>query len=85
MIKIGEYLAAGKPVVAYDLLETARTAAGSARLVPPGDLAAMAAAVAELAAAPADRETLAEAALRRAPEISWERSVEHLLHAYQRP
>jgi glycosyltransferase involved in cell wall biosynthesis len=85
MIKIGEYLASGKPVVAYDLLETARTAAGAARLVPPGDLAAMAAAIAELAATPDDRQALAEAGLRRAPEISWERSVEQLLDAYQSP
>jgi glycosyltransferase involved in cell wall biosynthesis len=42
MIKISEYLALGKPIVAFDLLETRRTCAGAASLVPPGDLHAFA-------------------------------------------
>jgi glycosyltransferase involved in cell wall biosynthesis len=84
MIKIGEYLAAGKPVVAYDLLETARTAGAAARLVVPGDLEAMASAVAELARDPEAREQLARAALERAPALAWERSAEVLLDVYSR-
>ena len=84
MIKIGEYLAAGKPVVAYELIETSRTAGGAARLVVPGDLHAMASAVAELAVDPEAREELAVAALERAPALAWERSVEALLDVYGR-
>jgi glycosyltransferase involved in cell wall biosynthesis len=49
MTKIAEYLALGKPVVAYDLLETRRTAGDAAVLVGKDDVDAFAEAVAELA------------------------------------
>jgi glycosyltransferase involved in cell wall biosynthesis len=82
MIKVGEYLAAAKPVVAYDLLETRRTTGDAARLVRPGDAAGMAAAIAELAADESERLALARAAVQRAPELTWEHSVEALLRVY---
>src|SRR5439155_25614978 len=50
MIKIAEYLATGKPVVAYAPPETARTTDGAALLAHPGDPCAMAQLVAGLAA-----------------------------------
>jgi glycosyltransferase involved in cell wall biosynthesis len=84
MVKIAEYLAAGKPVVAYALRETARTAAGAAELVPGGEPAALAAAVAGLAGDPTRRAELARLALARARDLTWERSARELLAAYER-
>ncbi len=40
MIKIAEYLTAGRPVVAYDLVETARTLGGAGVVVAANDAAA---------------------------------------------
>lgn len=82
MIKVAEYLAAGKPVVAYDLLETRRTAGDAAVLVTPGDAAAMADAITQLAGDAGRREALATAALERVQELTWERSEQALLAAY---
>src|SRR4051794_22381889 len=73
MIKVAEYLAAAKPVVAYDLLETTRTADGAALLARGGDEAGFAALVARLAEEGAERERLAGAARRRAEDLTWER------------
>ncbi len=83
MTKIAEYLAAGLPVVAYDLLETRRTAADAAAYVASADVAAFAAEVAGLAADPALRARLARAARRRAEELVWERSEKILLSVYE--
>jgi len=84
MVKIAEYLAAGKPVVAFALRETARTAGGAAELVAGGEPAALAAAVAGLAGDPTRRAELARLALARARELTWERSARELLAAYER-
>jgi glycosyltransferase involved in cell wall biosynthesis len=83
MTKIAEYLAAALPVVAYDLLETRRTAADAALYVASADTAAFAAEVAGLAADPALRTRLAVAARQRAEELVWERSEKALLSAYE--
>lgn len=82
MIKIAEYLAAGRPVVAYGLTETQRTAAGAVWLAGQGDPTCFAERVAELAKDERKRRTAAERARRRAPELTWERSEEVLLRAY---
>jgi glycosyltransferase involved in cell wall biosynthesis len=82
MTKIAEYLALGKPVVAYDLRETRYTVDGAALLVPPGDVQAFTAAIARLARDPELRSQLSAAARRRASEISWEHSERALLGAY---
>ena len=82
MIKIAEYLAAAKPVVAYDLLETSRTAAGAALLARPGDERELAALIARLAGDEAERRRLAEAAHARARALTWEHSERALLAAY---
>jgi glycosyltransferase involved in cell wall biosynthesis len=82
MIKIMEYLALGKPVVAYDLLETRRTAGEAAIFVDPGDPEAFARAIAELAVNPELRAQLAVRARARAGELTWEHSEAALLAAY---
>jgi glycosyltransferase involved in cell wall biosynthesis len=82
MIKLTEYLALGKPTVAYDLLETRRTAAGAARLVAPGDPAAFADQIATLAEDSDQRAELSQRAHERGRELTWDRSEQALLAAY---
>jgi glycosyltransferase involved in cell wall biosynthesis len=84
MIKIAEYLAAGLPVVAYDLVETRRTAGDAALYAPPGDAQAFAGHVARLAADPSLRRSYAQRGRARAEELVWERSERALLDAYDR-
>ena len=83
MTKIAEYLALGKPVVAYDLLETRRTALDAALLVGGGDVDAFAGAISRLAGDPELRRRLADAARRRAAALTWEHSERALLDAYE--
>ena len=82
MIKIAEYLALGKPVVAYDLLETRRTVANAAILVKPGDNVGFAEQILRLAADPGRRAALARRARERAKDLSWDKSERALLSAY---
>jgi glycosyltransferase involved in cell wall biosynthesis len=82
MVKIAEYLGAGLPVVAFELLETRRTAGDAVAYAPDGDIAALADEVARLAADPARRAELALAGRARAEELVWERSEATLLAAY---
>ena len=83
MTKIAEYLALGKPVVAYRLLETHRTAGDVALLVPPGDVDAFADAIVTLARDPELRARLAEEGRRRAMDLTWETSEPALLQTYR--
>ena len=83
MIKIAEYLAAGRPVVAYDLTETRRTAAGAVSLAGDGDPRVLARCVAGLAADEQARRAATEKARARAPELTWEHSEANLLRAYE--
>jgi glycosyltransferase involved in cell wall biosynthesis len=83
MTKIAEYLALGKPVVAYDLLETRRTATDAALLVPPGDTAAFVRAIRWLADDPALRHRMAADARRRAAQLTWDHSEKALFAAYR--
>ena len=82
MMKVAEYLALGKPVVAYDLLETQRTAQDAALVVPAGDVGAFAERIAMLADDADLRCELAHRARERALELTWERSESALLDAY---
>ncbi len=84
MMKVAEYLALGKPVVAYALLETRRTAAGAALLVNPGDVTAFSVAIARLAREPELRARMSAAARDRARALTWEHSERALLDAYDR-
>jgi glycosyltransferase involved in cell wall biosynthesis len=83
MIKIAEYMTAGRPVVAFDLLETTRTLAGAGVVVAAGDVGAMAAACARLARDPGERAAVAAAARERAAGLTWEHSERALLRAYE--
>lgn len=84
MIKIAEYMAAGKPIVAFDLRETRRTADGAALYAACGDVDGFAALTAELAANEALRDELARRAEQLLPQLLWERSAEALVAAYAR-
>lgn len=83
MTKVAEYLALGKPVVAYDLLETRRTTGDAALLVKRDDPERFADAIRELTGDAVLRRRLASAARERASAaLNWERSAEALLEAY---
>jgi glycosyltransferase involved in cell wall biosynthesis len=83
MIKIAEYLALGKPVVAYDLLETRRTAGDAALLIPAGDEERFTDAILTLARDERLRVRLSTAARERAAELVWPKSEEALLAVYE--
>lgn len=84
MIKITEYLAAARPVVAYELLETRRTAGEAVLYAPCGDGEAFGGLVERLAGEPAERERLATAGRARAEELVWEHSARALTELYAR-
>jgi glycosyltransferase involved in cell wall biosynthesis len=84
MVKIGEYLAASRPVVAYALNETRRTARDAALYADDRDAEAFAGLVARLAAEPELRSNLSGRARQRAFDLVWERSEAALLAAYAR-
>lgn len=84
MIKVAEYLAAGRAVVAYELRETKRTALDAALYATCGDETAFARHVARLARDPNLRDALGLAARQRAEELVWEHSEQHLLDVYAR-
>lgn len=79
-LKLFEYLAAGRPIVASDLpplrevVEHGRTA----RLVKPADPAALAEGVRAVIGDPAVAERMARAAFERAADYSWDRRAERL-------
>jgi len=82
MIKIAEYMAARRAVVAFPLLETRRTAGEAIAYGGCGDLDSLADAVAKLAGDPALRQALAGAGYARARSLTWAASEERLLAAY---
>jgi glycosyltransferase involved in cell wall biosynthesis len=84
MVKIAEYMAAGKPIVAHRLVETERTAGPAAVYAREGDPDDLAAQVAHLARSPELRERLGTLGLERARELTWDRSEAVLLEAYGR-
>lgn len=83
-IVLVEGMAAGLPVVAsaipgyVDVLPP-----GCGRLLPPGDPAALAGALAELAADPALRARLGAAGRRRARRYAWSNVVERIVAVYE--
>src|SRR5512143_3395958 len=73
-IKIGEYMAIGKPVVAYDLCETRYTAQESAIYATPGNVEEFAQAIVTLLADPERRRHMGECGRQRFLNyLSWER------------
>ncbi len=84
MIKIAEYMGCGRPLVAYDLRETRRTAGDAALYAPCGELQAFVSLVAELALDGERRLRLGALARSRALGLSWEHSERVLREVYDR-
>jgi glycosyltransferase involved in cell wall biosynthesis len=82
MIKIGEYMAAGKPIVTFPLEETRHTAADCALYAACDDVDDYCAVIASLCANERLRARLGPSALERAQGMTWERSAERLRAAY---
>jgi glycosyltransferase involved in cell wall biosynthesis len=80
-LKLFEYLAMGKAVIAADLpaLREVLRNGENARLVPVDDPSAMAAAMNELAGNPVLAKTLGDAAALSAPQYSWHSRARELL------
>jgi len=84
MNKTLEYMATGVPLVAFDLAETRVSAGDAAAYAPPNDAAALGDLVIELLDDPERRARLGAIGLERVTgPLSWERSAEQLLAAYE--
>jgi glycosyltransferase involved in cell wall biosynthesis len=85
MIKIAEYMALACPIVAFDLRETRATAGDAAVYAPPNDETAFGQRVDELLNDSRLRRKLGERGRKRVErDLSWARSEQQLLAAYQR-
>jgi glycosyltransferase involved in cell wall biosynthesis len=83
MNKIIEYMAFGRPIVAFDLLETRRSALEAARYVEPNDVAHFAREIRELLENEARRQYMSQFGMERFRTVlAWEKSEESLLRAY---
>jgi glycosyltransferase involved in cell wall biosynthesis len=83
MIKVLEYMAMARPVVAFDLTETRVSAGDSALYAPSGNELAFAEQISELLDQPALRQRLGERGRARVvDDLGWHRSREALLRAY---
>ncbi len=74
-LPLAEALCCGTPCVASDIPALREVAAGAALLVPPGDPAALAGALAEALASDRNRE-LRRRALERAPHLRWDTALD---------
>jgi len=83
MIKMTEYMAMGKPIVAFDLKEHRRTAADSAVYATPNDESDFARLLAELMDDPDKRRRMGEAGRHRVEtELAWQYQERRLVDAY---
>ena len=83
MIKLSEYMALAKPIVAFDLPEHRFTAQEAALYARPNDEAAFARGLAELMDDPARREVMGAFGRRRVESaLAWPYSVPCLLNVY---
>jgi glycosyltransferase involved in cell wall biosynthesis len=84
MIKLMEYMALGKPVVAFDLHEHRVTAGDAAVYVPHNSERGMAEAIARLMDDPDQRDRLGRTGRSRIEQqLAWSYSVPALLEAYE--
>ena len=84
MNKTLEYMAAGVPVVAFDLVETRVSAAEAGAYATPNDPVELAGLVIELLDDPARRAEMGRIGMERlAGPLSWSRSAEQLRAAYE--
>ncbi|MCL4692226.1 MAG: glycosyltransferase family 4 protein [Candidatus Hydrogenedentes bacterium] len=85
MNKTMEYMAVGKPVVAFDLVETRASAADAALYAPGNDYRAFGDSIAHLLDNPSLRATLGARGLARIRQsLSWQHSKRPLYSAYER-
>jgi len=84
MIKIGEYLAAARPTVAYDLCETRHTAGDAALYARCGDVDHFVELLDRLGGDGALRRRLSERGTLRARDLTWERAADELRRVYER-
>ena len=83
MNKTMEYMALGKPVVAFDIRETRVSAGGAALYAQPNDVSQFAQRIADLLDDPAARERLGQIGRERVEqELSWDRTKQPLIDAY---
>lgn len=84
-VKLAEYVAVGKPVVAFDLVEARLSVGDAAVYVTPNDTAEFGDKILDLLDDPERRARMGEIALERsAGLLSWEHSQAHFLAAYDR-
>ena len=85
MTKMLEYMAQGKPIVAFDLPEHRFTAQAAAMYARPSDELEFARAVAQLMDDPARRQAMGVFGRRRVEtELAWHYSARNLVEAYRR-
>jgi glycosyltransferase involved in cell wall biosynthesis len=85
MIKVAEYMAMGKPVACYDLVESRATAGDAAVYARPNDERALAAAISELLDDAKQRAAMGAYGRARVEQaLAWEHSERNLLAAYER-
>jgi glycosyltransferase involved in cell wall biosynthesis len=85
MIKIMEYMAMGKPIVAFDLRENRFTAQDAALFVRDNDDMEFARALAQLMDDPARRQAMGYFGRRRvAADLTWSHSIPYLLSVYDK-
>jgi glycosyltransferase involved in cell wall biosynthesis len=85
MNKIIEYMALGRPLVSYELVEARVSAAGAALYARPNDIDDFARQIDVLLSDPAMRDELGAIGRERVRnELSWAHSEPHLLAAYER-
>jgi glycosyltransferase involved in cell wall biosynthesis len=82
MVKIGEYLAAGRPLVAYRLRESVRTARDAGLFAECGNRAQFVQNVARLSLDATLRAEHERRGLARAAQLDWGHSERALLTAY---
>lgn len=82
-IKVGEYMAMSKAVVAFDLCETRFTAQDAGCYVKPGDIRSFGQTIVDLLDDPERRRQIGVKGRQRIlDELGWEHQAQHLFRAY---
>jgi glycosyltransferase involved in cell wall biosynthesis len=85
MVKLAEYLSMSRPIVAFDLAESRLSAGEAALYATPNQAASFAARIDELLEDPERRSRMGSLGRERVEQVlSWQRSEEQLLAAYER-